>query len=283
MVDRLADRVERGVTGVAGLGHDDHRLFTLVAVLAEGDDVAGSNSLESADGALDVLGEHVAPSDDDDVLDATAEHEFAVEHVGEIASAEPSVVEEGRCRVVALVVAGRDRCAAQEQLTDMAFGDVLAGVGIDHAHLEAGHGGAEQRQAARPNGEIVGVGDLDRLRDARAFSTSRSTVSHRSPCPRRGKVPAMATSAMPKAGKNAPSGKPNRSAAVTNASTAFGSTGSAPLSAKVSDERSRPSARRRARVASTHEKFGPAVAVPLQSEIHCIQLPGWAMKSCGAA
>ncbi len=34
-------------------------------------------------------------------------------------------------------------------------------------------------------------------------------------------------------------------------------------------------------MASTHEKFGPAVAVPRQSEIHCIQLPGLAMKSCG--
>ena len=34
---------------------------------------------------------------------------------------------------------------------------------------------------------------------------------------------------------------------------------------------------------STHEKFGPAVAVPPQSLIHCIQLPGLARKSCGAA
>ena len=38
-----------------------------------------------------------------------------------------------------------------------------------------------------------------------------------------------------------------------------------------------------ARVASTHAKFGPAVAVPPQSLIHCIQLPGLARKSCGAA
>jgi hypothetical protein len=36
-------------------------------------------------------------------------------------------------------------------------------------------------------------------------------------------------------------------------------------------------------VASTQAKFGPAVAVPRWSLIHCIQLPGLAMKSCGAA
>src|SRR4029079_1734195 len=34
---------------------------------------------------------------------------------------------------------------------------------------------------------------------------------------------------------------------------------------------------------STHEKLGPAVTVPPQSLIHCIQLPGLARKSCGAA
>ena len=36
-------------------------------------------------------------------------------------------------------------------------------------------------------------------------------------------------------------------------------------------------------MASTHEKLGPAVAVARQSEIHCIQFAGWAMKSWGAA
>ena len=51
----------------------------------------------------------------------------------------------------------------------------------------------------------------------------------------------------------------------------------------MSVERSRSFIRFSARVARTHEKFGPAVAVPPKSEIHCIQLPGRAMKSCGAA
>ena len=93
----------------------------------------------------------------------------------------------------------------------------------------------------------------------------------------------MATSAIPNAGNTPPGLKPNGSAAATNASTASGSTGSAPLRARVSDDRSRSRIRPSARVASTHAKFGPAVAVPRQSEIHCIQLPGWARKSCGAA
>ncbi len=48
-------------------------------------------------------------------------------------------------------------------------------------------------------------------------------------------------------------------------------------------DRSSPCIRLSARVARTQEKFGPAVAVPRKSEIHCIQLPGWARKSCGAA
>ena len=109
-------------------------------------------------------------------------------------------------------------------------------------------------------------------------------MSTRRPRPRRGNEAPIAVSAIPNAGNTPPALKPNGSAAATNASTAFGSTGSAPLSASVSVDRSScVSARLRARVASTHEKFGPAVAVPPQSLTHCIQLPGFAMKSCGAA
>ena len=93
----------------------------------------------------------------------------------------------------------------------------------------------------------------------------------------------MATSAIPNAGNTLPGLNPNGAAAWQNASTADGSTGSAPLSARVRVDRSRSFARFSARVARTHEKLGPAVAVPPQSLIHCIQLPGWARKSCGAA
>ena len=57
--------------------------------------------------------------------------------------------------------------------------------------------------------------------------------------------------------------QPERRACGDERSTVSGSTGSAPLSAMRSGDRSRPARRvRSARVASTHEKFGPAVAVP---------------------
>ena len=71
----------------------------------------------------------------------------------------------------------------------------------------------------------------------------------------------MATSAIPNAGNTPPGVKPKRAASATKASTAAGSTGSAPDNATVSGDRSRPSIRLSARVARTHEKFGPAVAV----------------------
>ena len=60
----------------------------------EGDDVAGTDAVELADGPLDVLGEDVAAADDDDVLDAPADHQLAVDEVGEVAGAQPAVVEQ---------------------------------------------------------------------------------------------------------------------------------------------------------------------------------------------
>ncbi len=97
-----------------------------------------------------------------------------------------------------------------------------------------------------------------------------------------GNAPPMATSAMPNAGNTAPGGNPTLAASATKASTAAGSTGSAPLNAIRIADRSSPCIRLSARVASTHEKFGPAVAVPRWSDNHCIQFPGWARKSWGA-
>ena len=49
------------------------------AVAAERDDVAGAHAVDVRRGPLDVLGEHVAPADDDHVLDAPAHHELAVD------------------------------------------------------------------------------------------------------------------------------------------------------------------------------------------------------------
>ena len=133
--------------------------------------------------------------------------------------------------------------------------------------------------SASSSGSLISTGLAMRSRS----STSRSTASHTRPRSGLGNEPAMATSAMPKAGNTAPGRKPNGAAAATNASTAAGSTGSAPLSAMRMRDRSSPDSRRSARVASTQAKFGPAVAVPRYVDSHSIQWPGWARKSCGAA
>src|SRR3546814_9038863 len=59
------------------------------AVDAEGDHVAGPHAVEIGQCPLDVLGVHVAPADDDHVLDPPAHDHLAVDHVGEVAGAEP--------------------------------------------------------------------------------------------------------------------------------------------------------------------------------------------------
>ena len=117
----------------------------------------------AADGPLDVLGEHVAPADDDHVLDPAAQHQLAVEHVAEVAGAQPPVAEQRGGGVGPLVVAGRHRRAADQQLADVALGPLLVRLGIDDAHLQARDRRPEQRQPAGGEGEVVGVVDLDRL------------------------------------------------------------------------------------------------------------------------
>src|SRR5690606_1178752 len=98
-----------------GLGHHDHALAATPGD-AEGDHVAGPHAVDPGDRALDVLGEHVPPGDDDDVLDATAEDELAVEEVREVAGAQPLAVEGRRGHVGPPVVTGHHRGAADLQL-----------------------------------------------------------------------------------------------------------------------------------------------------------------------
>src|SRR5690606_19900997 len=106
--------------------HDDG--FLVVATLdAEGDDVAGPDTVDRADRPLDVLGEHVATADDDDVLDATAHHELAVDEVGEVAGAQPPVVEEGLGGRTVVVVAAAHRGAPDLELADHTLGELDAG------------------------------------------------------------------------------------------------------------------------------------------------------------
>ena len=102
------------------------------------------------------------------------------------------------------------------------------------------------------------------------------------PAPTAGNVTPSVASAMPNTGYAACASKPYGAAAAQNASTALGSTVSAPLSASRQLDRSSAPARRNARAASAYEKLGPAVIVPRYSEIHSSQLDGLARKSCGA-
>src|SRR5207237_2380924 len=102
--------------------------------------------VDLSDGPFDVLGEHVAAGDDDDVLDAAADDQLAVDEVGEVAGAQPAVVESGRRGLRVLVVAGRDRRAADLELAGPPISHRRAGEGIADAQLEPGYGPPEARQ-----------------------------------------------------------------------------------------------------------------------------------------
>ena len=166
VVDLAADRLElRPVVVVAGdahLGHHHHALLALVALDADRDDVAGAYPVDSADGALDVLREHVAATDDDHVLDPPAQHQLAVEQVGEVAGAQPVVVEQRGGGVGTLVVAGRHRGPADQQLADVALGrgSNVSGSTIRISRPGSGRPSSGRRRAvrARSSGSSMSTG-----------------------------------------------------------------------------------------------------------------------------
>ena len=167
-----------GVVVALALGHHDEPLLALVPVDAEGDDVAGAHAVDVGERPLDVLGEHVAAADDDHVLDAAAHDHLAVEQVGEVAGAQPAVVEELGVGVGALVVAGGHRRAADLELADLALLEHVAGDRVDDPDLEPEHRPAEDGEAT---GRPVAVG-VDRApRSARPRAPGRSTGSVRRP------------------------------------------------------------------------------------------------------
>ena len=259
-----ADRRRASASPPLRLGDDDDALLALVALHAEGDDVAGAHAVERADGPLDVLREHVAAADDDDVLDPPAQHELAVEQVAEVAGAQPAVVEQLGRGVGTLVVAGRHRRAPDQQLADVALGPLLERLGVDDAHLQA-------RAPAVPSSgrrraverEVVGIVDLDRLGDpvalehdavdgvahearGRAAGTSRRSPPRPCRTPGTRRRPGTRTA---RRRRRTPRRRPGRRARRPTA-PASATTGRGPC------------IRLSARVASTHAKFGPAVAVP---------------------
>ena len=223
------------------LGDDDDALLALVALHPEGDDVAGAHAVDGADGALDVLGEHVAAADDDDVLDPPAQRR-----------ARRRPCRRGRrCAASRRRTARRWRpgaCSSRASPTCRGSAARRRGAraapratrGSTTRISRPGHRRAEQRQAAgdRARGRR-GRRPRSAWRRGRARARRGRRCRTPGPRPRGGNEPPMATSAIPNAGNTPPGRNPNGSAAATNASTASGSTGSAPDRASVSDDRSR--------------------------------------------
>src|SRR2546422_1354629 len=141
---------------VLRLGHHDEGLLAPPPVDREGDDVAGPHALDRGGGPLDVLRVDVAAADDDQVLDAAADHQLPVDEVAEVAGAEPAVVEGGLGGVGPAGVAAGHRRAPDLQLADLPLGPYVAADRVDDPDLEAGDGPAEEHQV--PAALAVGIG-----------------------------------------------------------------------------------------------------------------------------
>ena len=139
-----------------------------MAVDAEGDHVAGPDADDVGERPFDVLREHVAAADDDHVLDATAHDHLAVEQVGEVAGAQPAVVEQLGVRVRALVVPGGDRGTADLELTDLPVLELVARDRIDDPDLQAEDRSSQdgERVARRAPSASTGSGVALRLEHA---------------------------------------------------------------------------------------------------------------------
>ena len=99
----------RGLVAFAGFGKHD-QTFRCGALIGTGErrDPAPANSGQLADGALEFVGENIAPGANDQVLDAAGDVNLATGDIGEIAGVEPVAVQQrvGRVGIVE-VTAGR--------------------------------------------------------------------------------------------------------------------------------------------------------------------------------
>ena len=134
----------------------------------ERDDVAGAHAVDVGDRAFDVLRMHVATAEDDDVLDAAAHDELAVDDVAEVTGAQPAVVERGGGRVGPPVVARRDRRARDLDLADLAV--------AHHAARSRGRTPARTVRAPAARGARAGARPGARVRPRRRTSRSRARV-----------------------------------------------------------------------------------------------------------
>ena len=122
-MDSLADIRQRSrVVTRAYFGDHNDGLFTLVPLDTERNHITGTYPVKRTDGTLYVFGENVAAANDDDILDAPAEHEFTSEQVSQIAGTEPAITEQRRGCVEALVVPGSNRSSPHKEFADVPLG-----------------------------------------------------------------------------------------------------------------------------------------------------------------
>ena len=158
-----------------------------------------------ADGPLDVLRVDVAAADDDDVLDAAADDQLAVDQVGEVAGAEPAVAEQlGRGLGAAVVARASPTCPRISSSPTWRSGRTSP---VEVSTMRISRPGTGCAQEGQATGAGAG-------RDRPAWPGAGARASRRRRCrstrPRMGggNEPPMASSAMPKAGKTAPGRKP---------------------------------------------------------------------------
>ena len=207
-----------------------------------------ADAVDGARGAFDVFGEQVPAADDDHVLEAPAHDEAPVEQVREVAGAEPTVAEGGLGGFGVGVVPGRDRRAADRRARPpRGRGERSPVSGSRMRSSKPAERATEHRQPARAVAVPPAAGRgvplvLERVRGRRC----------RPPSPRRCRGTSPRAWLRPSRTPGTPPWGRTRAgaAAAQNASTAAGSTGSAPLSASRHDDRSRPLWRRNARAAS---------------------------------
>src|SRR5215210_2413024 len=89
----------------ANFRDDNDAFLALVSLDTERDHVPCANAVDRSTGPFDVLGKNVPAAHDDDILDAAAEHELAVDGVRKISCAQPALSEERSGRIGTLVVA----------------------------------------------------------------------------------------------------------------------------------------------------------------------------------
>ena len=155
-VDGAADLsldVGEGASGPGGdLGDDVESVGAVLAGEGDGGEGAAAEAVDTGEVAFDVGGYEVAAPEDDQVLEAIDDEEFAVDEVAEVAGVDLVGVAGG-----AAVVPGGGGGAGEADFADVAVREEEAGVDVADAELVVGDGAADGDEG---DGLWVGFGDL---------------------------------------------------------------------------------------------------------------------------